>query len=382
MKAHLHILQLEGYDPIRFLRWWIKNPFKFNLESKKPLVWTGKAKLIYWLSGGFWPLMFMALMILWPFEESYRWYVKRKTREKIKNLKKGGLRVIGITGSYGKTSIKEFLHQILSSKYRVLRTPETYNTVLGIARVADLELDETYDYFICEMGAYKEGEIVELCRMVEPDYGILTGINEQHLERFGSIENTIKAKFELVEFVKERGRLVLNFGNELVKKNAPVGVATYGQGKYKHPSEQNIEGAEKMARILGVDGKVKVKLPPHRLTLVKRGNVTIIDDAYSSNVDGFKKAVEYLKTFTGWKVIVTPGIAELGRETKRIHQELGKLLTGIDQVILVGKNDRTRGLKTGMGRTGEYVERVGEAMERVQKTKAIVLFENDLPDNY
>jgi len=186
----------------------------------------------------------------------------------------------------------------------------------------------------------------------------------------------------LVEFVKERGRLVLNFGNELVKKNAPVGVATYGQGKYKHPSEQNIEGAEKMARILGVDGKVKVKLPPHRLTLVKRGNVTIIDDAYSSNVDGFKKAVEYLKTFTGWKVIVTPGIAELGRETKRIHQELGKLLTGIDQVILVGKNDRTRGLKTGMGRTGEYVERVGEAMERVQKTKAIVLFENDLPDNY
>lgn len=270
---------------------------------------------------------------------------------------------------------------MLKTKYRVLRTPESYNTVFGIAKVVKWELDESYDYFICEMGAYKRGEIAELCWMVEPDYGMLTGINEQHLERFGSIENTVRAKFELVEFIRDPKRLVLNFGSGLVRKNAPVGVITYGQGSYRHPSEQNIEGARKMAEILGVRERVEVKLPPHRLTTVKRDGLTIIDDAYSGNVDGFVAAVKYLKSFREWRVIVTPGIAELGKETARIHRELGKLLGGIDQIILVGDNERTRGLAEGAGR-GEFVERVGEALIRVKQTKATVLFENDLPDNY
>ncbi len=381
--AHLHILQLEEYKPRRFLRWWIRNPLKFSLEGKKPLVWTNKAKFIYYLSGGFWPLMFVALLLLKPYEVVNRWRVKWLVRGKIRRLKKLGLKVIGITGSYGKTSTKEFLYQILKTKHRVLRTPESYNTVFGISKVVDWELDENYDFFVCEMGAYKIGEVAELCRMVEPDYGILTGINEQHLERFGSLANTIRAKFELVDFVRDPQKLVLNFGNELVRKNAPAGAVAYGQENYKHPSEQNIEGAAKLAQILGISRVSKdLKLPPHRLTLVKREKMTVIDDAYSGNVDGFKAAVAYLKSFKDWKVIVTPGIAELGRESLRIHQSLGKLLVDIDQIILVGKNDRTRGLEIGSGRSVEYVGRVGEAISRVKKLPATVLFENDLPDNY
>lgn len=383
MMTHLHILQLEEYDPIRFLKWWVKNPFKFKLENKKPLVWTTKAKLIYALSGGFWPLMFLVLLILKPFEIVYRNILKNKTRNKILDLKKKGLKTIAITGSYGKTSTKEYLYQILKTKYRVLRTPGNFNILFGIAKVVDLELDENYDYFICEMGAYKRGEIAELCWMVEPDYGILTGINEQHLERFGNIENTIKAKFELVEFVKDHGNLVLNFGSELVRKCAPEDVIIYGQEKYEHPQDQNMEGAIKMAKILGVVKTFgEVVLPSHRLTVMKRNKMTIIDDAYSSNIDGFKKAVEYLKTFAGWKVIVTPGITELGKETGRIHQELGRLLRGLDQVILVGKNERTRGLELGIEKSVEYVDKVEEAIDKVQKTEATILFENDLPDNY
>ena len=383
MTTHLHILQLEEYDPIRFLKWWIANPLVFKLQGKKPLVWTPKAKLIYALSGGFWPLMFLALLILKPYEIINRKILKDKLRNKIVKLKQGGLKVIAISGSYGKTSVKEYLYQILKTKYKVLRTPGNYNTLFGIAKVVDLELDETFDYFICEMGAYKRGEISELCDMVKPDYGILTGINEQHLERFGNIENTIKAKFELVEFVKDHSNLVLNFGNELVKSHAPEGVVIYGQGKYKHPQDQNIEGAIKMAKILGVVKIVnEVVTPLHRLSVTRRDKMTIIDDAYSSNVDGFKKAVEYLKTFEGWRVIVTPGITELGKETGRIHQELRRLLKGLDQVILVGNNERTRGLKLGVGENVEYVDKVGEAMGKVQKTEATILFENDLPDNY
>lgn len=383
MKSHLQILQQEGYSPSRFLAWWIRHPFKFTLENKKPLVWTRKARFIYYFSGGLWPLMFVALLVLKPYEYVNRRRVKSLTREKVRQLKKEGLRVIGITGSYGKTSTKEFLYQILKSKYRVLRTPDSYNTVFGIYKVVDLELDGNYDFFICEMGAYKIGEIAELCEMVEPDYGILTGINEQHLERFGSIENTIKAKFELVDFVKDCSKLVLNFGSELVKNNAPEGVVAYGLGKYTHPQDQNVEGAVKMAKLLGVtQAPQDLRFPVHRLSLIKRGELTIIDDAYSSNVDGFRAAVAYLKTFSGWKAIVTPGIAELGQESSKIHQELGKLLEGLDQVILVGRNERTKNLEIGYGKKVEHVDRVGEALAKLVNPQATVLFENDLPDNY
>lgn len=384
--AHLHILQLEGYQPIRFLRWWLKNPFKFRLENKKTLVWTGKTKFIYVFSAGLWPLMFLGLLILKPYEVANRWRIKHRVRSKISRLKTQGLKVIGITGSYAKTSTKEFLYQILKTKYRVLRPPESYNTVFGIAKVVEWELDESYDFFICEMGAYKRGEIKELCEMVLPDYGILTGINEQHLERFGSIENIIKAKFELVDFVlNKRGTMVANAGSELVYSTP--GVEYYGKGIYKHPAEQNIAGAMKMARILGIRQKPQSLLQPeHRLEIIERGeNLTIIDDAYSANVTGFEAAMKFLQRFPGYRIVVTPGIAELGPRTKEIHRRLGKLLDqAADRVILVGKNDRTISLSQSLnGGKFEFVDSVSQWRQFVNpKRKTILLFENDLPDNY
>jgi UDP-N-acetylmuramoyl-tripeptide--D-alanyl-D-alanine ligase len=387
LKAHLHVLQLEGYKPNRFLRWWVKNPLKFNLQNKTPLVWTSKARFIYLLSGGFWPLMFVALGILKPYEMIRLQYEISKTRSKIDSFK--NLKVVGITGSYGKTSVKEFLYQILKTKFRVLRTPESYNTVFGISKVVDLELDESYDYFICEMGAYTRGEIDRLCKMVNPQFGILTGINEQHLERFKTIENTIKAKFELGDYVLSRGgTMVVNSGNELVRKNLSGNEIRYGEKRFAHPADQNIEGAATLAKQLGMSNSEiahalkSIKLPDHRLTLIKRGDLTIIDDAYSSNTDGFKAAVEYLQSFKDWKVIITPGVAELGLSTYKIHQELGRFMKGVDQVILVGKNNRTLGLEHGFGGKVIYVDRVNDALAKVSKTKSTVLFENDLPDNY
>lgn len=389
MKVWLHILQLEEYDPIRFLRWWFKNPFKTKLENKKPLVWTPKARLINALSFGFWPLMLLVLLFMKPFEETYKVYLKQQILAKIQDLKNKGLKVIAISGSYGKTSIKEYLYQILSQKYKVLRTPGNYNTLFGIAKVVKWELDEKYKYFICEMGSYKIGDTAEICNMVLPDYAVLTGINEQHLDRFGSLENEIIGESESVGYVLSHGgQVVLNFGNSNVSKhfssnlNNPQ-VVTYGQGTYSHPKEQNSEGAMTMAKILGVHKPPKLlKEPIHRLSLIHREEMTIIDDAYSSNTDGFSAAVKYLKSFKEWKVIVTPGISELGKSTYDIHKELGKLLTDIDQVILVGKNERTRGLADGFGKPVEHIDKVTEAISKIEKSRAVVLFENDLPDNY
>ncbi|MDP1743550.1 MAG: Mur ligase family protein [Candidatus Amesbacteria bacterium] len=383
MTTHLHILQLEEYDPFRFLSWWIRNLFVFKLDGKKPLVWTPKAKFIYALSFGFWPLMFLALLILKPYEIINRRVLKNKMRNKILELKKHGLKVIAISGSYGKTSVKEYLYQILKTKYRVLRTPGNYNTLFGVAKVADWELDANYDYFICEMGSYKIGETQELCETYLPDYAMLTGINEQHLERFGSLENEIIGESESVEFVLEnKGQAVVNLGNKYIFQKYP-NVAGYGQKNYTHPRDQNLEGAAKMASLLGVHKLPKLlKEPTHRLSLISRGDMTIIDDAYSSNTDGFAAAVKYLESFSEWKVIVTPGIPELGSATYAIHKKLGEQLVGLDQVILVGKNDRTRGLADGYNGQVIYIDKVTDAIGKVRSGKSVVLFENDLPDNY
>lgn len=437
-KIHLHILQLSEYRVGAFLRWVSKNYFKRKLEGKKPLVWTSKAKLIYYLALTFavtetglltitlsLPGLFLGLILatqaylfltltilaIYPFERYKREKIKIEIRSKIDGLKKKGLKIIGITGSFGKTSVKEFLYEILKTKYRVLKTPESYNTLLGIVKVIDYELDETYDFFICEMGAYKIGEIKELCEMVPPGYAILTGINEQHLERFGSIENTIQAKFELVQAVGEGSKVLLNEDNENVVKNyekfikdphfyfvdpvvATLRVASgliFGQSNLS-----NLAAATEMAKMLGMSKKEieesmpKVKPIPHRLEIKELDyGVTLIDDAYSSNVDGFKQALDLLATFKDRpKILVTPGIVELGKKTKEVHLELGKLANEVcDKILLVGKSDRTEALAEGVNNPSKIIRldaisQLKEVLAKLNLKSPVVLLENDLPDNY
>lgn len=412
LKTYLHILQLEQYKLDRWLRWWVKHPLKRLTDSKKPVVWTARLKLISLISligliglifvdwrlgliSFFFPVIpvVIAGIIFSPFYWVIRQSIKHNTQSKINLLKNNGkLLVIGISGSYGKTSVKEYLYQILKTKYRVVRTPESYNTLLGIAKVVDLEVDESTQIFICEMGAFEKGEIAELCDMVQPDYAMLTGLNEQHLERFGSLENEIEGESESVEYVLAKGgQVVVNTGNSYIKQkwDGVPGVVEYGEGNWKTPMQQNIAGAKVMARVLGMsladieEVAKNLKQPEHRLAVITRGQITVIDDAYSANTDGFRAAVNYLHSFEGHKVIVTPGIVELGNQTARIHQELGQYMhEKVDQVILVGKNDRTINLDKGYGGEVEYITDVKKAMERVTKLPAVVLFENDLPDNY
>lgn len=455
-KVHLHMFQLEEYKPGRFLTWTFHNFLKRRVSQKKPLVWTGKAKFLFcgalfyaivfslvlycvcgWLGllGGVllatqaYFFMVLSFFTLRPYEILNRFRVKCKVRRKILSLKKAGLQVIGITGSYGKTTTKEFLYTVLKTQYKVLRTPESYNTLFGIARVVDLELDENYDFFVCEMGAYKKGEIAELCSMVLPDHGILTGINEQHLERFGNIQSTVAAKFELADFVK--GFLFLNTDSFYVKQyGTPSGCKVYSYGLsareccadaldfspegiafdltlfseklqvriplFDKGSVCNAVGASGLAYKLGVptakisEGLLMLPRVPHRLEIrTLDSGIVLIDDAYSSNVAGFKNALEVLSVFPKRiKVLATPGIVELGKETVRIHQELGKMAGDIcDFVFLIGENERTRGLQAGIGDGSKvlFLESVDELFAKLNDLcleRPVVLLENDLPDNY
>jgi UDP-N-acetylmuramoyl-tripeptide--D-alanyl-D-alanine ligase len=455
-KLQLHILQLEEYHVHHFIKWITKNYFKRSTENKKILVWTVKAKLLltlsfllnifavftftlFFKSAGLLlglilttqPYLFLigAVLLVRPYEEYVKYNIKQKTIRNILSLKK--LRVIGITGSYGKTSTKEFLYTILKQKYSVLKTPESYNTILGIAKVVDLELDETYDYFICEMGAYKRGDIKELCSLVNPTYGILTGINEQHILTFGSIQNTVAGKFELIDFVPDNGIAVVNIDNKYIEEkikeytkpyipygfsakeytikdifyhtNNTVFTLVLNGHEYKAETQlignsnlQNILAAATAAYHLGmkpaeiIAGIAKIQAVPHRLEIkeLDRG-LTIIDDAYNSNVTGFKEAVSLLKYFKNRpKVIVTPGIVDLGKETSVIHHELGSLIDEIcDYVYLVGRNERTIAIESGMKNTGKiiYLHSLSELWDKLAQLNLenpVVLLENDLPDNY
>lgn len=343
--------------------------------------------------------------------------------------------VIGITGSYGKTSMKNFLGEILSEKYNVLVTPKNYNTDLGIARTIRKYLKPTHDIFICEMGAMWEGEIAECCEIAQPKYGIITAADPQHLQTFGSLEAIIRTKFELAEAIaKNHGKLYLNYDNENIRKHeTDIEHYSYGLDKqydfyadhlksdengqsfeFHHKKQtleiqtkllgvhniENLTGAIAVARDLGVsDEDIKfavrrIKSVPHRLEYINRGNLGIIDDSYNSNPISSKLAVDTLAQFPGKTVVVTPGLIELGSEETKYNQELGEYIANkkVDYVYLVGNSPQTEAVEAGLiksgftdgkiQRTSLPQEAVNYAIKKYPADKLTILLLNDLPDNY
>jgi len=344
------------------------------------------------------------------------------------------LKIIGITGSFGKTSVKYYLNSLLQTKYNVLMTPESFNTPMGVVKTIRGSLKSTHEIFICEMGAKWVGDIKELCDIVHPQNGIITSVGPQHLESFGSLDNVKKTKFELAQEVGEKGILLLNGDDENIKSvNCSSPHLTYtidGDGDYnasdisvsskgtcftvtaksgeketfstkligKH-NVINITGAIAMAHQMGVPmslmkGAVrKLEGVPHRLALSETPNATIIDDAYNSNPTGSKTALEVLSVFEGYKIVVTPGMVELGEKQYELNKKFGEYMAQVcDYVVLVGRK-QAEPMKEGLLEKGFSESKIyiaGSINEALNHTyslnskgkKKIILLENDLPDNY
>ena len=376
-------------------------------------------------------LLFIAFLINEPYERFLR---KRQIKRATDKLDKSKVLKIAITGSYAKTSVKEILKTILSQKFRVLATPESYNTPLGIS-LATKKLDETHDIFIVEMGARRKGDIKELTEMVKPDIAILTGVNNQHLETFGTEENIKLTKYELFENLSSSGKAFFSSDSigsvELYEKFSGEKYLSGLNGENNFVSASEIKLLENNLNFnLVVDGKiinmsttllgkhnisniclavsVALKLGMsvdeiangvnrlssvwHRLELVANNkDVTIIDDSYNSNEDGFKAAMEVLDLYEGRKIVLTPGLVELGKMENVVNYSLGKLLSShANIVIVIGKHNAEmliNGLKDGGMDTenihfAKNLEKANEYLNSIIKPKDVVLFENDLPDNY
>jgi UDP-N-acetylmuramoyl-tripeptide--D-alanyl-D-alanine ligase len=242
------------------------------------------------------------------------------------------LLVIGITGSFGKTSTKEILAHILATKYKVAKTPGTNNTLIGVALTV-WQLPLAAEILVAEMGAYKIGEIAAICRLLRPRIGVLTGINEQHLRLFGSLANTIRAKSELLAALPKNGLAVVNGVNRWTKKlRAPLAPTRYYRpGRYRTNllgahQQLNLSAAVTVARYLGYRRFDLTNIPRFKTALTQsRGlnGALVINDSYNSNPDGFLAAVAYAKTIPAKsKILVSPGIIELGQAKEAVYRRL------------------------------------------------------------
>jgi UDP-N-acetylmuramoyl-tripeptide--D-alanyl-D-alanine ligase len=494
----LHMWQLDSYINARYTQWLFAKPFERFLDLpstgvaaaalltpnpyglflwtawnlwllfrrdttpvKKPLDYTERAKRTLWTArailiiaaigflalpapaGGLLLLhaapgaILAAGYLLKPVQDHINRGFVRKAAARIAGLNP---LVIGVAGSYGKTSTKYFLDVLLSEKHEVIKSPGNYNTLLGITRVINDMLEPRHRIFIAEMGAYKRGEVKEITDLTHPRIGIITSIGPEHFERFLTMENIERTNYELIEALPADGLAVFNGDNENCRKLAArtrhtrvalysldnaAGDADLWAEDARHTVDGlrftivardgtraeaatsivgrhnvlNILGAVRIALELGltledcVRAIAKLKSAPHRLEVKPGGGGTIIiDDSYNSNPIGASEALHVLSQYTtGKRILITPGMIELGVLHEQENEALGRLAAqSCDLVILVGP-EQTRPLQKGLRAAGfpeeklRIVKDLNEAtamFPKLLRPGDVLLFENDLPDLY
>jgi len=373
-----------------------------------------------------------AHFIMLPIENAIRSKFKRRTMRILD--KHEGLIKIGITGSFGKTTVKNILASMLKEKYKVTATPASYNTPMGICKAVGDGLGDT-EVFIAEMGARYTGDIAELAKVVRHRYGILTGIGNQHLDTFGSIENLHKTKYAIIDQLPSDGFAYVNGDSEGAKmmyewcpvaKTIACCESVSTEGVYYSNQKMTSKGVSftlhakdgdsidittpllgkhmagtltlcaSVALDLGVSlqqiqkAAAELKPVPHRLELIDKGDTIVIDDAYNSNVDGARNALEVLSMFDGTKIVVTPGLVELGAEEEASNYQVGEFIAQYaDYAILnssrgeiIKKGALSKGMPENKIILAANLKESLEKIAEIEGDKKVILFENDLPDNY
>lgn len=377
-------------------------------------------------------IMSLIIGLLYIPRELQATYLMKRARSVLKRYPK--IHIIGITGSYGKTTVKDFLAHLLAKKYRVLKTPENTNTDVGIATFilqSDLSL---VDILIIEIGAYRRGHVADVCAFLHPTIGVLTGINEQHLSLFGSIEETQQTKFELLQALPKTGLAIVNSDNTYCRELLPTlscRVETFGQDSQFSPTSyvgevainaqgiffQNTVGENTFpvtlplwgdhqamnvvpGILIGLEMGMSIEDiqnqcatmpgPTHGLRSVSYGNSTVIDDSYSANPDGVVAALKVLDTFSRnrKRIVITRGMVELGSASDRLHEDMGKNIALYADELVVITSDAARALERGVqGQKKIVITRIEDShallqyVKRLKQANAVILVENRLPSN-
>ena len=233
LRFYLSMFQQNSYRPERFLRWLKDNPvphpfrkekLKFRMTLRMVRLTVLTSLLLLGASACLRPwgaiaaalltpwIMLLANLLLTPVEKAISRWFYNDAEKRLRAMP--NLIIVGVTGSYGKTSTKNYLYRLLSEKYNVLMTPGNFNTTLGVVRTIREQLQPYHQVFIVEMGAKQKGDIAEICALVHPQIGVVTAVGDMHLETFGSRENVRKTKFELLEALPSDGLAVINEESE------------------------------------------------------------------------------------------------------------------------------------------------------------------------
>lgn len=377
-------------------------------------------------------LVFMPLILIFaalinkPIESIINKYYKKQAKQKLSQIKP---LIIGITGSYGKTSTKNILNTLINQTYYTYSTPKSYNTPMGICKSIKNMNWET-EVFITELGATTKGDILELVEFVPVKIGIITDIGPQHLESFKTIENVLMTKLEILQS-KNIKQLVINNDNEYLRTfdypkninvvrigieekadlmaknleltNKGISFEVYQNEEYLLKVESHLLGRHNVynillsmavAQLLDIKNSEiaknipRIKAVDNRLSLTNIGNIQILNDAFNSNIKGFVSAIEILKLSKNQKILITPGIVDLGGKSEELNKEIGKhLIKDIDYIYLV-ENEAALFIKDYFIEhhfmNYELVSSFKEAYKKAvnKYSSATILIENDLPDNY
>ncbi len=388
------------------------------------------------------PLLSLAVLMLAPLTRMQRQAKAVAAHAKLRAM--ADLQVVGITGSYGKSSTKEMLADLLVAKFNVMRSPKNHNTAIGLASfILGQDFDTKAQILVAEMGAYTGSEIKEMTQIARPHVAIVTAVNEQHLDLFGSIERTLAAKYEIVEALPEGGMAVFNADNDycraMAKKFNGKKMFYSTKGRYQvsgHRADvlaMNIQegtehvefdlvdnrtdktekihvhlavigaqyvsnflaavcGALCMGMSLPEIGAAAGKITAVAGAIVLRSGVSgtkVVDDSYSTNPAGFLAALKYLEQYKkGRKVVVTKGMMELGDDAARLHREVGAQLAAVADVLVLLDKTHEQSLREGIGHTkgkalktvvGKDINAALDFLEGYLRKGDVLLLEGRLP---
>ncbi len=375
----------------------------------------------------------LAGLLAWPVEKLISELYFRDAQRILKS--RPDLIRIGITGSWGKTSVKYILGTMLEEKYHTLITPASYNTPMGVTRVIRTQLEPGHRVFVAEMGARHVGDIKEMCRLVHPVMGLLTSVGPQHLDTFKTVERIRKTKYELIQalpkdgtaFFADDGGICRELYEKTKKEKWIAGLDAGQEDVWAEEIRVTPEGSrfllctkdfrvECETALLGelnirnillcaavclklgltsrqiVHGIGKLVPVEHRLQLLPNpGGIAVIDDAFNSNIRGAEQALKVLREFPPRRIVVTPGMVELGEQEEDLNRQLGRIMgESCDVAIPVGKK-RSEAIVAGLREAGFPEENIHTAASLEEARVWIaanaaagdtILFENDLPDNY
>lgn len=322
-------------------------------------------------------------------------YLSQKATKKMLSYKGT---VIGITGSYGKSSTKEILVSVLSNHFSVSKTLANNNSEIGVTKTVLKQLKMDSDIFVVEMGAYRRGEIKTICDIVHPQIGIITGIGNQHLSLFKSLDNIKKAKYELIDSLPPDGFSLVAEKDFSLKDVSNIKIFidhvefTYQKTNFEVPILgqsliRNIIAVIKTSQHLGLTlSQIKTDLKnidpnlfsPKLINLSK--NSFIVDNSYNSSIEGFTNVIEYASSLPDYqKIIITPGLIELGKTSHQDHLKLGKLLKSIDHVIVTHPSYFTELNFHKNARLITPVNQIITELKYLRKPKTLYIFQGRIP---